>query len=77
MTRHDRGRGERVLRRARALLAAGVAGFALATIAFFAAGLILPAVLATIAGLAAVAGARSTRPPHRLASRGPHPRGSR
>lgn len=54
MTGPDHRRGE-VRRRSRVLLVVGLAGFAVASIAFFAAGLILPGLLASIAGLATVA----------------------
>ena len=57
MTRLHRRRTELARRRTRALLLVGLLGFTAAAVAFFAAGLVLPGLLATISGLA------RTRPP--------------
>ncbi|WP_431910057.1 hypothetical protein [Amycolatopsis thermoflava] len=53
-TRLHRRRAELARRRTRTLLLAGLVGFTLAAVAFFAAGLIVPGLLATLAGLATV-----------------------
>lgn len=55
MTGPGHRRGKQARRRTRVLLAVGLVGFTVATVAFFVAGLILPGLLATLAGLATVA----------------------
>jgi hypothetical protein len=63
MTRLRRRRAEVARRRTRALLLIGLFGWSFAAVAFFAAGLVLPGSLATVAGLATlVAAGRHARP---------------
>jgi UPF0716 family protein affecting phage T7 exclusion len=63
MTRLRRRRAAQARRRNRALLLVSLAGSTLAAVGFFAAGLVLPGLLSTIAGLATVlAAGRHARP---------------
>jgi hypothetical protein len=62
-TRLHQRRAEQARRRHRALLLAGLLGFIIAAVASFAAGMIVPGLAATVAGLTTVAAAgRHARP---------------
>lgn len=63
MTRPHRRRAAQARRRNRALLLVGLLGSTIAAVGFFAAGLVVPGLLSTVAGLATVlAAGRHARP---------------